>query len=244
MPTSKPALVPVRQIAAHELVVDQMRRALERGQFRPGDRLPTERELSDVLDVSRTTVRAAVAVLEKEGLITVRRGRGGGFTVQAPHYDAAVMRREMRRNKRAIRDAFDYRVIVETGATRMAAERRRATDVTELRRLLKDMDSALQTGMNDQSAQHTADFQTLDSAFHLAIAQASQNDRLAEAVADARRRMWLPVGAIFGRLEPNANDYHESILEAIANRDPELAATQMEAHINDTRHTVESWLKR
>jgi DNA-binding GntR family transcriptional regulator len=106
------------------------------------------------------------------------------------------------------------------------------------------MDSALQTGMNDQSAQHTADFQTLDSAFHLGIAQASQNDRLAEAVADARRRMWLPVGAIFGRLEPNANDYHESILEAIANRDPDLAATQMEAHINDTRHTVESWLKR
>ncbi|MDR7290463.1 winged helix-turn-helix domain-containing protein [Mycolicibacterium senegalense] len=64
MSTAKPALVPVRQIAAHELVVDQMRRALELGQFRPGDRLPTERELSDMLDVSRTTVRAAVGVLE------------------------------------------------------------------------------------------------------------------------------------------------------------------------------------
>lgn len=56
--------------------------------------------------------------------------------------------------------------------------------------------------------------------------------------------MWLPVGAIFGRLEPNANDYHESILEAIENREPELAAARMEAHINDTRHTIESWLKR
>ncbi|WP_166904910.1 FadR/GntR family transcriptional regulator [Mycobacterium sp. DL440] len=244
MSTLKPALVPVRQIAAHELVVDQMRRALELGQFRPGDRLPTERELSDMLDVSRTTVRAAVAVLEKEGLITVRRGRGGGFTVQAPHYDAAQMRRELRRNKREIRDAFDYRVVVETGATRLAAERRRATDVTGLRKLLKGMEAALQTGMNDQSAQHTTDFQTLDSAFHLGIAEATQNERLLEAVADARRRMWLPVGAIFGRLEPNANDYHESILEAIANRDPELAAAQMAAHINDTRHTVESWLKR
>ncbi len=54
-----------------------------------------------------------------------------------------------------------------------------------------------------------------------------------------------PVGAIFGRLEPNANDYHESILEAIENREPELAAKRMDAeHINDTRHTIESWLKR
>ncbi|AIY47029.1 FadR/GntR family transcriptional regulator [Mycolicibacterium fortuitum] len=244
MSTAKTALVPVRQIAAHELVVDQMRRALELGQFRPGDRLPTERELSDMLDVSRTTVRAAVAVLEKEGLITVRRGRGGGFTVQAPQYDPAVMRRELRRNKRAIRDAFDYRVIVETGATRLAAERRRATDVTELRKLLKGMESALQVGMDEPSARRTTEFQTLDSAFHLRIAQAAQNDRLLEAVADARRRMWLPVGAIFGRLEPNANDYHESILEAIENRDPESAATQMAAHIDDTRRTVESWLKR
>jgi DNA-binding FadR family transcriptional regulator len=221
-----------------------MRRALELGRFRPGDRLPTERELSEMLDVSRTTVRTAVAVLEREGLIAVRRGRGGGFTVQAPEFDAAEMRWEMRRNKRAIRDAFDYRIIVETGATHLAAERRRSADLTELHKLLSGMDAALTTALDDQSAQHTTDFQTLDSAFHLGIAQAAQNDQLLNAVADARRRMWLPVGAIFGRLEPNANDFHESILEAIENRDPELAAARMEAHITDTRHTIEAWLKR
>jgi GntR family transcriptional repressor for pyruvate dehydrogenase complex len=238
------ALSPVRQIPAHELVVDQMRRALELGQFRPGDRLPTERELSEMLDVSRTTVRTAVAVLEREGLIAVRRGRGGGFTVQAPPIDAAEMRRELRRNKRAIRDAFDYRIIVETGATRLAAERRRSVDLAGLQKLLAGMNAALETALTDQSPQHTTEFQTLDTAFHMGIAQAAQNDRLLDAVADARRRMWLPVGAIFGRLEPNANDYHESILEAIENHEPELAAVRMEEHINDTRHTIESWLKR
>jgi GntR family transcriptional regulator, transcriptional repressor for pyruvate dehydrogenase complex len=238
------ALSPVRQIPAHELVVDQMRRALELGQFRPGDRLPKERELSEMLDVSRTTVRTAVGVLEREGLIAVRRGRGGGFTVQAPPVDAAEMRHELRRNKRAIRDAFDYRIIVETGATRLAAERRRSADLADLQKLLNGMDAALETALGNQSAQHTIEFQTLDTAFHMGIAQAAQNDRLLDAVADARRRMWLPVGAIFGRLEPNANDYHESILEAIEYCEPELAAVRMEEHINDTRHTIESWLKR
>ena len=142
------ALSPVRQIPAHELVVDQMRRALELGQFRPGDRLPTERELAEMLDVSRTTVRAAVAVLEREGLIAVRRGRGGGFTVQAPPIDAAEMRREMRRNKLAIRDAFDYRIIVETGATRLAAQRRRNADLSALHKLLSGMSDALDVAMS------------------------------------------------------------------------------------------------
>jgi GntR family transcriptional regulator, transcriptional repressor for pyruvate dehydrogenase complex len=238
------ALGPVRQIPAHELVVDQMRRALELGQFRPGDRLPTERELAEVLDVSRTTVRAAIAVLEREDLIAVRRGRGGGFTVQSPHADPAEMRRELRRNKLAIREAFDYRIIVESGATRLAAERRRNADLTSLHKLLVGMDQALEVAFSEQSAQHTAEFQTLDNAFHLGIAHAAQNEPLLESVTDARRRMWLPVGAIFGRLEPNANDFHEAILEAIEGRDPELAAERMEAHITDTRQTIESWLKR
>ena len=116
--------------------------------------------------------------------------------------------------------------------------------MTSLHKLLSGMDAALDVALNDQSAQHTIEFQTLDSAFHMGIAQAADNDRLLDAVADARRRMWLPVGAIFGRLESNANDYHESILEAIENRESELAAARMEEHINDTRHTIEAWLKR
>ncbi len=187
----------------------------------PDDRLPTERELSDMLDVFLAPPsRTAVGFLERGGADRgARRGRGGGFTVQAPGVrpgrDAPGDAPQQTRG----RDAFDYRIIVETGATRLAAERRRAIDLTGLHKLLNGMDTALQTAMEDQSAQHTTDFQTLDSAFHLGIAQAAQNDRLLDAVADARRRMWLPVGAIFGRLEPNANDYHESILEAIENRD-------------------------
>ena len=150
----------------------------------------------------------------------------------------------MRRNKRAIRDAFDYRIVVETGATRLAAERHRSMDLSALHKLLVGMDTALDIALGEQSAQHVVDFQTLDSAFHLRIAQAAQNEQLLDAVADARRRMWLPIGAIFGRLETNANDYHESILEAIENREPEFAATRMTEHINDTRHTIEAWLKR
>ena len=56
--------------------------------------------------------------------------------------------------------------------------------------------------------------------------------------------MWLPVDAIFERLEENANDCHEDILNAIEAQDGDLAAETMETHINDTRRTLETWLKR
>lgn len=238
------ALTPVRQIAAHELVLDRMRRSMELGQFRPGDHLPTERELAEMLNVSRTVVRAAVAVLEREGLITVRRGRGGGFIVQSPPYDAAEAKRLLRQNKIAVRDAFDYRVIVESAAARLGAERRQASELAGLRKLLSALGGALRASLQEQTPQKVIEFQTLDNAFHLGIARAAKNQSLYEAVADARRKMWAPVGAIFGRLEENANDRHEDILNAIAAKDGSLAAQTMEAHINDTRHTLEAWLKR
>ena len=237
-------LTPVRQIAAHELVLDQMRRSMENGQFRPGDRFPPERHLAEMLNVSRTVVRAAVSVLEGEGLITVRRGRGGGFIVRAPTYDTTETRRQLQQNKVAVRDAFDFRVIVEGAASRLAAKRRRSKDLSELRSRLKAMDKALADSLDEQTALKVAEFQTLDTAFHMGIAQAAQNPSLYDAVGEARRVMWLPVGAIFGRLEANANNRHEDILNAIESGDGDAAAACMEAHINDTRHTLEAWLSR
>lgn len=242
--TERANLEPVRQIAAHELVLDQIRRSMDAGQFKPGDRLPAERDMAEMLDVSRTTVRAAIAVLEHEGRISVRRGRGGGFLVLEPTYDAAEARRQLRRNKVAVRDAFDFRVIVETGAARFAAERRKAADLPRLADLVTRMDDAIKASRGDETTAYVTEFQALDSAFHLGIAEAAGNEQLLAAVTQARSRMWLPVGTIFGHIEDNANDHHAEILTAIRNRDSELAADTMAAHINETRRTIESWLSR
>jgi GntR family transcriptional regulator, transcriptional repressor for pyruvate dehydrogenase complex len=227
------------------LVVDQIRRALELGRFKPGDKLPTERELSEMLDVSRTVVRAAMTILDRDGLVSVKRGRNGGVTVEAPPRDEASARRMMRDNRVSLRNAFDYRVIVESGAARLAAERRRAADVTQLRKLLGAMDAHIARALADTTSPHLiTEWQSLDSAFHLKIAEACRNEYLFDAVANARRAMWLPVGAIFHHVEPNANDFHDAIVEAIEDRDSDRAALTMTDHINTTRQTVESWLRQ
>lgn len=238
------SLGPIKQIAAHELVLDQIRRSLDHGQFRPGDRLPPERELAEMLDVSRTTVRAAVAILEHEGRLSVRRGRGGGFLVLEPEYDPVEARRQLRKDRVAVRDAFDFRMIVESGAARLAAERRRAADLPQLSDLVSRMTETIETARSAPSTELITEFRLLDSAFHLGIAQASGNEELARVVDEGRRKMWLPVGAIFGRIEDNANDHHGEILAAIREKDGDRAADTMTAHIDATRRTIESWLKR
>ncbi|XTP34835.1 FadR/GntR family transcriptional regulator [Mycobacterium sp. TJFP1] len=245
MTLSQIELSRVRQIPAHELVVDQIRRALELGRFKPGDKLPPERELSEMLDVSRTVVRAAMTILDREGLVSVRRGRNGGVTVLAPPRDEAAARRTMRDNRTSLQNAFDYRIIVESGAARLAAERRRAADVTQLRKLLSAMDAHIAKAIDDSASPTLiTEWQSLDSAFHLKIAEACRNEYLFDAVVSARRAMWLPVGAIFHHIEPNANDYHDAIVEAIEARDADLAASKMTEHINTTRQTLESWLRQ
>jgi GntR family transcriptional regulator, transcriptional repressor for pyruvate dehydrogenase complex len=237
-------LIRVRQIPAHELVVEQIRRALELGRFRAGDKLPTERELSEMLDVSRTVIRAAMTILDREGLVTVRRGRNGGVTVLAPPRDDAAVKRTIRENRASLGNAFDYRVVVESGAARLAAQRRRAADVTQLRKLLAAMAAHIARAQGgDDSPNLITEWQSMDSAFHLKIAESCRNQYLFDAVADARRAMWLPVGAIFHHVEPNANDHHDAIVDAIDDRDEERAATTMTEHINMTRQTLESWLR-
>ena len=85
-------------------------------------------------------------------------------------------------------------------------------------------------------------FRDIDSQFHLAIAEAARSPRLAEAIVAARGAMFHPIGAVFVKLEPSANELHEAVVDAIDERDREQAAALMGAHIESTRATVVAWL--
>jgi len=235
-------LSPVRLMATHELVLEQIETAINLGRFRPGDRLPSERDLADMLHVSRTTVREAIAVLEARGVVEVRRGRTGGLIVREVHLSPPELRRLLRANRDQLRDIFDYRVAVESAAAGLAAERRTAQDLRLMRKLSATLNALVDTHDSEQAAATFAQFQDVDSQFHLVIARAARSSRLARSILKARAAMFLPVGAVFAGLEPTANELHEQIVEAIEAKDAELASTLMAEHINGTRATVEAWL--
>lgn len=81
---------PARQVRLYEEVADQLREAILSGQYQPGDRLPTERELMSSFEVSRAVVRQATMNLEHEGLVEVQVGSGGGTFVVESHVDTVI----------------------------------------------------------------------------------------------------------------------------------------------------------
>lgn len=235
-------IAPVRPAAAHELALEQLERAIQLGRFLPGDRLPSERDLALQLHVSRTTVRAAVSILKRKGLVAIKRGAAGGIVVRAP--TTGKKRQPLAGTLAEIRQVYEYRFAVESAAARLAAERRSAGDLAELKGHLETMNGLTGSAIAREKPENIARFQAADSAFHLTIARAASNPFLLKAVEDSRAGMFLPIGAIFRRLEDNANDFHALILASIESRDGEAAAAAMGAHIIEGRRRVETLARR
>ena len=240
---SAPRIEPVQLVLAHELVLEQIRTALALGRFRAGDTLPRERDLAEMLQVSRPPVREALAVLAAEGVIEIRRGRNGGLFVTGRPADEASKVKLLRENRERLRETFEYRIIVESAAARYAAQRRTRSELTGLRGMVVEMQRLSDLLSERYDAKLLGEFFAVDNDFHLGIAHASRNDWLAKATLAARIEMFRPVGSIFERLEPQANHLHEQIVTAIADKDAESAGRWMAEHIEETRASIESWLQ-
>ncbi len=234
----------IEHAQAHELVVDQIRRAIQLGRFLPGDRLPAERDLAGLLGVSRATVREAIRVLEADGVVSVRRGAHGGLVVNRLHaMDTRTLRARLKKQARELNDIFDYRLVVECMAARLAAERRTDEDLVYLGEVLERMAELAADPGGEHGAHITAQFNAADTEFHLGIASAAANPYLIEGAEKMRRAMFLPVGAVFSQLRTDANDIHAAIFDAIKDSDADAAEHHMRQHVEATRKAMADLLK-
>lgn len=225
----------VRPAASYELVLEQVRRAIQLGRFAPGVRLPPERELAHQLGVSRTTVREAMRVLQGEGLVEIRRGRAGGAVVIGQDISRPEIKRQLRRRLAELEAVIEYRLVVEPAAARLAAQRRKAADLAALGRLVEAMNELVGEPGGPSAPSR---FFALDSEYHDRIAESAGNRMLAKAVADARAQLFAPVGGIFLSLHPNANDLHDELLGAIEAGDGDATEENMHRHIRLTHEAL------
>jgi GntR family transcriptional repressor for pyruvate dehydrogenase complex len=234
-------LRPVRVAAIHELVIDEIRRAVEMWTYRPGQNLPSERDMAEMLGVSRNTIRTATAILESEGFLSVKRGRGGGYVVQDPAF-ADDRGEELRRRPELVLDVWDYRVAIDVGVVRLAAERRTVSDLEVLADLASQMVEAGRDYARNETLEAARRFQALDSQFYLTLARATRNDLLVDGVLDARRRLWIAFSSYLTKLDPRSPGRNVGILEAIELQDQDLAEKRMREHLGAGRTLFESWL--
>jgi DNA-binding FadR family transcriptional regulator len=227
------ALRHVAQPRAHEYVAEQLRRLILLRVAAPGDRLPYEQELAALLGVSRATVTQALRRLEQEGLVNVRRGRGGGvFTrrVSTDGDDPAVVS-ELRGTRDAIVAAAEARAIVEPSLAMLAASRVTHEALARL------------AGLNDELAAAQGDdhrFMRADTAFHLVVAEASRNVLLLDTVERSRLTLARALEALPDSRAWHARSVsqHGRVLAAIRAGEADAARQAMADHVEESNRAV------
>lgn len=213
-----------------ERVTERLITAVAVGEFLPGTRLPAERDLSPLLGVGRTTVRAALDELSTRGLIERRRGRAGG-TFVAEEWPGAVVvgvDRWFAERWDDLVDSCTASSMLHASLARLAAERRTDADLAAIRENLAGFHTA-ESGDPKQRA---------DSLLHLSIIDAAHNAALRDILLEHERHLSLSAPAhpwgdreSHRRMESRAAREHDAIVAAIAAATPDEAAELARRHV-------------
>ncbi|MFH5775995.1 FadR/GntR family transcriptional regulator [Paracoccus sp. NGMCC 1.201697] len=212
-------------------VRDELRRQIQSGVYKAGDRLPSESRLTQDFGVSRTVIREAVAALRADGIVEPKQG-AGVFVLAAA--ETTPQFRDIDTDRvSSIIEILELRTALEGDAAALAAQRRSPAQEEDIIEAFQ----RLTTLAREDKPTADADF-----AFHLAIAQAANNPRFSEmlsliGIAMIPRRMLHRDGDI-----STPPDYtrvleqeHGAILSAIQNADPDEARRAMRTHLKNSQ---------
>lgn len=224
------AEAPRRNVA--DRVAAEVLERLATGEFAPGERLPSERQLSESLGVSRVSVRAALQRLKAQGFLTAV--QGGGTRVAAKDGDPDPALAELVRLERGnLVDLMELRTEMEVWAARRAATNVAPETLAELRAAVDAMRAP-----NARTAEEKA---SADVAFHLCVAKASGSvvyrhllsvvrDTLAEMLKYHRAELFATPAD-----DRTVLAHHAAIVAAIASGDPDAAERAMRTHLDWAR---------
>ncbi len=228
MTASAPKFMAINRSKIWMQVADQIKEMIDREEFAPGEKLPSERELCEQFGVSRMSIREALRKLQADSYIDVRSGLGT-FVVEANKRSVARLSDWLDTHVDSLKKLIELRMAIEPGIAELAAAKASEQDVAALRQhaeALADVDT-------DQAS-------STDAAFHLELASITKNsmiEQIVEEILDAThdlRRVTLK-DRDHMRL---ASGGHLGVVEAIARQDPDGAAAAMRRHLTDARTSL------
>lgn len=211
--TGTTGFTPIRTVRASERIVEQIEEAITQGELRPGDRLPSERDLMATFEVSRPTVREALRVLESSGLVRSKHGdpRGPEILAATPATLHKSLTRLARLDVVSLLELVQFRIMLEGSACALAAQRRTNEQLAEL-------DAAIVT-MGDVVTHGFEAFSQADVAFHATVWRASGN-QLIEIVGNVARDV---VGGLISKNLEAADD-RDALMRLSLEHDREILA--------------------
>lgn len=214
----------------YEEVADYLRDQIISGVYKSGERLPSLRELGEILGVGQSTIREAIGSLKTMGLVTIRQGEGTFVTRFEPEELKTTLESIRPVTKQDISSLYEVRKIIEAGIVRLAAERRTVDDLRAIGDALDKMEKAHHGNLREQGDE-------ADWKFHAAIARASHNEMLESVMHSISEMMERTMKAsrqhmyeMDGVGEKLLED-HRNIYEAIRLQNVDQAVEAMLLHL-------------
>lgn len=206
-------------------VIDQIKTLLAGGDLRPGSQLPPERQLAEMLGVSRPSLREALRALEYAGVLETRVGEGvfvsDGSCMLSNNLQMSHLLRQY-----ALEEMIEVRKVLETASLRLAAERATEDDFACIEKVNEDARAALH---------RREEFVHLDYVFHQAIAGASGNGIFAVMLETVRQMMSDFNIELLATMKGRKTvlQHHEAIFNALLQRDAQAATKALETHLDN-----------
>ena len=220
----------IRRNKVYEEVAKQIERLILQ-KLQPGDKLPSERELAEMLQVSRSSIRDAIRSLELMGLVEPRQGAGTIVRELSAESLVNPFANALKRRQELVSELLDFRKMLEPPLAARAATHASPDEISEMEEILQRQEATLSHGEVSIAE---------DAEFHYSIALASGNsvvlkvlDILMDLLRDTRERSLQ----LKGRPEKSLAG-HRRILAAIKRHDAEAAKAAMRRHIEDIEEIV------
>ncbi|KUP95372.1 FadR/GntR family transcriptional regulator [Thermobifida cellulosilytica] len=227
-------LASTRRTGLVDQVITQLKAQIDSGEWSIGDRIPTEAELSDQLEVGRNTVREAVRALAHTGLLEIR--QGAGTFVRASSELGGALRRRLKRSE--LRENFEVRRALELEAARLAAIRHTDEDLTAI-------DTAMGRRLAAWRARDMQAFVEADFAFHKAVVAATHNSLLIELYDDIAQAVYESIAhTVYEEAPEDLGEDppldHQRLAEAIHAGDADGALREAACYLDELVTQAES----
>ena len=222
------ALQKVEQQNISEIVFRQLEQSILSGDWKPGEKIPSENVLSTQLGVSRVTVRNAIQRLSGIGLVEARQGGGTYVKISSDEEALQLLKPILTQMKPDVRYFLEYRLAMEPEMAAMAAQRATQTQMTQMQEYVGLYEAAVRENREEEILPY-------DSKLHYAIAEASANPLIIKTYELLKEIYSRNLSQIVQDLGPVAGiRYHKKIVGSICSHDAEAARDYMRRHIQET----------
>ena len=217
----------------YEDIVAQIYGLIRDGTLKPGDQLPSERELAQRFNVSRASVREAIRILGMRGMLSIRPGAGTFVTSDSMEAIVQAFSDLLTDEKDSLASIFEMRLLLEPQVASLASQRASNEDIQRMNEILEKQQEQIAQGETGAEA---------DGEFHFAIASATKNSALialSHAIDDTLSQSRDPALQSQERSQRSLES-HRRILQALGRRSKEEARKAMHQHISQVDVEVHS----